>query len=138
MLYLLFAIAAKSNLIKFGNCYISESRTCSFAMTNHSESNVRFVWPDLPHLRFVPRVGHLLAGCSKDFTLTLKVDKPLSLIENEVACRVCQIAFDRPLSEVPDWDDRQKTVKWVSTSRNASFVEGLVKIVSTEAVWLQD
>jgi len=101
--------------MKFGDVFIGEGRTLSLTMTNHSQSSaVKFVWPDDPHVKFSPRLGHLRADCSKDMTVTLNVDKPLTLSLHELKCRVVRIVYDRPVSDVADWDDRLKTVKWIA------------------------
>lgn len=116
-------LASKSNVMRYGDVYIGESRTLSFTMSNHSESTVRFVWPNDSHVQFSPRVGHLRAGCSKDMTATLKVDKPLTLSEHEVKCRVVRIAYDRSASDVADWDDRLKTVKWITAAPHSASAD---------------
>ena len=92
-------------------------------MTNHSDSAVRFLWPEDSQLRFSPRVGHLRAGCCKDMTVTLNVDKPLTLSEHEVKCRVVRIVYDQPLADVADWDDRLKTVKWIAASSQSTSAD---------------
>jgi len=109
--------------MKFGDVYVGECRTLSFTMTNHSESTVRFAWPNDSLVRFSPRAGHLRPGCSKDMTAALNVDKPLTLSEHEVKCRVVRIAYDQPLAEVADWDDRLKTVKWITTSSHSASTD---------------
>jgi len=102
---------------------VGESRTLSFTMSNQSDSTVRFVWPDDSRFKFSPRLGHLQAGCCKDMTVTLNVDKPVTLTEHEVKCRVVRIAYDRLLSDVADWDDRLKTVKWITASAQSTSVD---------------
>ena len=61
-------------------------------------------------------MGHLHGGCTKDFSLTLKADKPIKLEECEIPAKVCKITFDKPVSEVADWDDRLRSVKWVDAN----------------------
>jgi len=109
--------------MRFGDVHIGESRTLSFTMSNHSESTMRFVWASDSHVQFSPRVGHLRAGCSKDVTATLKVDKPLMLSEHEVKCRIVRIAYDRSPRDVADWDDRLKTVKWITTASHSASAD---------------
>jgi len=117
-------VATKSNVLKFGDCHINQPRTLAFTMSNRSEHSLRFVWPDLPHLKYVPRIGHLHPSGTKDVWVTFKIDRPLRLAENDVTCRLSRIVFDRPLDEVADWDDRLKTVKWVAASRHPSSADG--------------
>lgn len=35
--------------------------------------------------------------------------KPVRLRSQPVICKLCEVTFDRPAEEVPDWDDRQKS-----------------------------
>ncbi|KAL3860158.1 hypothetical protein ACJMK2_010318 [Sinanodonta woodiana] len=106
--------AAKPNLISFGDCYINEPRTLTFAMTNHSKTDsIRFQWSDHPQLKFIPQVGHLHANCSKDMSVTFKSDQPKIMKEQPVLCKITKITFNKPPDQVADWDDRIRTVKWV-------------------------
>jgi len=123
-LWCIWRAASKSNVMRFGDVYIGESRTLSFAMTNHSEFPVRFVWPaENPQIKFSPCVGQLHPGCSKDMTATLNVDRPLALTEHEVKCYVVRITYDRPATDVADWDDRLKTVKWIFAALHSASVD---------------
>ncbi|CAH1779299.1 unnamed protein product [Owenia fusiformis] len=109
--------AAKSNHIRFGDCYINEPRTLTFTMTNHSKTDcVRFLWPEQPQIKFAPQVGHLHAECTKDMSITFKTDAPKSLEELSVPCKITKITFDKPNNEIADWDDRMRTVKWVDVT----------------------
>ena len=104
-------------MLKFGDCYINETKTSTLTLTNHHASDcVRFVWPDHPNLTFKPKVGHLHAGCTKEVSVSFTCEKALSLEEAEVAAKLTRIAFDRPPSEVHDWDDRLRSVRWVDAA----------------------
>jgi hydrocephalus-inducing protein len=35
------------------------------------------------------------------------------LNKEKLLCSITKISFDRPVNEVPDWDDRLRSVKWV-------------------------
>jgi len=48
--------------------------------------------------------------------MTLCTDKPLTLSQHELHCRVVRIVYDRPVVDVADWDDRLKTVRWISAT----------------------
>ena len=73
-------------MLKFGDCYINETKTSTLTLTNHHASDcVRFVWPDHPNLTFKPKVGHLHAGCTKEVSVSFTCEKALSLEEAEVA-----------------------------------------------------
>ena len=100
-LFRYFITAAKPNLIRFGDCYITEPRTLTFSMTNHSKTDsVRFQWPDHEQLKFSPQVGHLHAGASKDFSITFKSESPHTMTEHPVQCIVMRITFDKPVDQV--------------------------------------
>ncbi|XP_037371987.1 hydrocephalus-inducing protein homolog isoform X2 [Talpa occidentalis] len=105
--------------INFGDCHVGNSYNMSFTLTNHSQANViRFEWPLLATVFFSPQVGHLHPGCSKDTVVTLKSDTPISLKKMWVKCRLSKIMFQVPTDQVPDWDDRMRTVKWVDMPKN--------------------
>lgn len=90
-------------------------------MRNHSSMEVlHFEWPlDGPQLRFSPRVGHLHAGCAKEVVVSFRSDQPVVLSAQAVKCKICCITFQQPIDEVPDWDDRCHTVKWVEADKQA-------------------
>ncbi|KAI3370851.1 hypothetical protein L3Q82_007368 [Scortum barcoo] len=109
-------------LLNFGDCRVDCPYQESFTMTNHSSSQVvRFEWPPAgPHVFFSPQVGHLHVGCSKEVTVTFCSSQPLTLTSQPMRCKVCQVQFQQPLDQVADWDDRQRTVQWLSSSKQTS------------------
>ncbi|KAB0347974.1 hypothetical protein FD754_012831 [Muntiacus muntjak] len=111
--------AALVNHIQFGDCHIGTSYNVSFTITNHSQANViRFEWPLLATVSFSPQVGHLHPGCAKDIVVTMKSDVPINLKKMGVKCKISKIMFPLPADQVPDWDDRMRTVKWMDVPRN--------------------
>ena len=64
------------------------------------------------------QVGHLHAGCAKDISITFLASAPITLTEELVAVDIVSIVFSEPVDQVPDWDDRTKTVKWVDIYDN--------------------
>ncbi|XP_013359426.1 PREDICTED: hydrocephalus-inducing protein homolog isoform X2 [Chinchilla lanigera] len=111
--------AALIDHIQFGDCHIGNSYNASFTITNHSQVNViRFEWPVLATISFSPQMGHLHPGCAKDIVVTMKSDMPVSLKKMGVKCMLSKIMFQLPADQVPDWDDRMRTVKWVDVPRN--------------------
>ncbi|XP_059164883.1 hydrocephalus-inducing protein homolog isoform X3 [Physella acuta] len=139
-------MAAKSNLMNFGDCYINESKTLNLTMTNHSKTDcVRFQWPSHPQFKFSPEVGHLHASCTKDISVTFKSKKPEVLNQVPLQCKVTKIVFDKPIEQVCDWDDKIQVVKWVdnlsatptltesgSKSTVAPVKTGKKKVIETE------
>ncbi|XP_054934895.1 hydrocephalus-inducing protein homolog [Physeter macrocephalus] len=114
-----FVAAALVNHIQFGDCHIGNSYNVSFTITNHSQVNViRFEWPLLATVSFSPQVGHLHPGCAKDIVVTMKSDVPINLKKMGIKCKLSKIMFQLPADQVPDWDDRMRTVKWVDVLRN--------------------
>ncbi|XP_015224105.2 hydrocephalus-inducing protein homolog isoform X3 [Lepisosteus oculatus] len=113
----------RSDILHFGDCHVGRAYQESFTMTNHSSADVlRFEWPlDSPQLKFSPQVGHLHAGCSKDITVTFHSEQPVALSARLMKCKLCRIGFQQPVDQVPDWDDRMRTVKWVDVGRQAAL-----------------
>ncbi|CAF0784494.1 unnamed protein product [Didymodactylos carnosus] len=102
-----------SNLINFGDVHLNDSRQILFSITNHnSKDSIRFEWPEHPQLTFSPRIGHLHSNCTKDIHVNFKTTKPVQLIKEKLLCTLTKITFDRPINEVPDWDDRMRSIKW--------------------------
>uniref|UniRef100_A0A3Q3MLA1 HYDIN axonemal central pair apparatus protein n=1 Tax=Mastacembelus armatus TaxID=205130 RepID=A0A3Q3MLA1_9TELE len=93
----------------------------NFTLINHSSSQVvRFEWPPPgPHILFSPQVGHLHAGCSKEMTVTFSSSQPVTLSSQPMRCKISQVEFQLPLEQVADWDDRQRTVQWLSSSQQS-------------------
>jgi hydrocephalus-inducing protein len=54
-----------------------------------------------------------MAGCTKDIQVTFKTNKPIQLNKEKLLCSIIKINFDRPVNEIPDWDDRMRSVKWI-------------------------
>ncbi|XP_037671838.1 hydrocephalus-inducing protein homolog isoform X3 [Choloepus didactylus] len=114
-----FVAAALVDHIQFGDCHIGNSYNVSFTITNHSQvTMIRFEWPVLATISFSPQIGHLHPGCAKDIAVTLKSDVPINLKKMEVKCKLSKIMFQQPVDQIPDWDDRMHTVKWVDQLRN--------------------
>ncbi|XP_022605572.1 hydrocephalus-inducing protein homolog [Seriola dumerili] len=109
-------------VLNFGDCHVDCPYQESFTMTNHSSSQVvKFEWPPAgSHIFFSPQVGHLHAGCSKEVTVTFSSNQPVTLNSQPMRCKVCQVEFQQPLEQVVDWDDRQRTVQWLSPTKQAS------------------
>ncbi|XP_047678536.1 hydrocephalus-inducing protein-like isoform X5 [Tachysurus fulvidraco] len=110
------------DIVQFGDCHVGRLYQKNFTMTNHSNSEVlRFQWPQgEPHLYFSPEIGHLHARCTKEVTVSFNSEQPIVLTERVMKCKLCQITFQQPVDQVPDWDDRHRTVKWVDVEQPLS------------------
>lgn len=60
---------------------------------------------------------HFTSGCTKDIQVTFKTNKPIQLTKEKVLCSITKITFDRPVNEIPDWDDRMRSVKWIDVAQ---------------------
>ncbi|XP_028304635.1 hydrocephalus-inducing protein homolog isoform X2 [Gouania willdenowi] len=106
----------------FGDCYVGCSYQEHFIMTNHSSSQaIKFEWPPVdPHLTFLPQVGHLHAGCSKEVKLTFTSNKPVTLTRQPVKCKISQVEFGQPIDQVHDWDDRPRAMQRLTSTDQVS------------------
>ncbi|XP_068116429.1 hydrocephalus-inducing protein homolog [Hyperolius riggenbachi] len=125
--------ASRTEHIVFGDCHIGQQYQVTFTMTNRSPSDaMRFEWPLEGALAFSPQVGHIHAGCAKDVTVTLKSDVAVTMNKAPVKCKVWRISFPRPLDQVPDWDDRMRTVKWVDAGGKGAQRPTKKKVIETD------
>lgn len=105
--------AARNNNLHFGECFIGEMRQISFFLTNRSFDAVRFQWPLHDDVLFVPSCGHIHPHSRKNIVVTFKATQPKVLEAVKLNCTLCKITYSQPLAQVPDWDDRMHSVKWV-------------------------
>jgi len=138
LIVFLFEIVSLSNTINFGEIHLNESRQILFSITNHHQKDsIRFEWPEHPQCTFSPRIGHLhsgrnqseflinkyyifILGCTKDIQVTFKTNKPIQLNKEKVLCSIIKITFDRSINEVPDWDDRMRSIKWIDAPQSTN------------------
>ncbi|XP_047008963.2 hydrocephalus-inducing protein homolog isoform X3 [Ictalurus punctatus] len=113
---------ARCDSVHFGDCHVGRLYHKTFTMTNHSNSvALRFQWPQgEPHLHFSPQIGHLHAECTKEVTVSFSSEQPIVLNAQVMKCKLYQITFQQPVDQVPDWDDRHRTVKWVDVEKPLS------------------
>lgn len=113
--------AYRATDIQFGTLAVGESRQITFRLANLSEtSTIKFQWPStVAALAFVPSTGHIWPKTSKTVVVTFKTTKPQAFKAQKVVGKLWKIMFSKPLSEVPDWDDRMKSVQWVVASQPA-------------------
>lgn len=123
----------KGDLLFFGDCDVSRPYQETFTMTNLSSNNVlRFEWPaDGPQVCFSPQVGHLHAGCAKEVTVTFCSEQPVVLIAQPMKCKLCRVVFQQPVDQVPDWDDRLRTIKWVDSGKQVGSQQPTKKKVKS-------
>ena len=65
----------------------------------------------------------IFEGCTKDIQVIFKSSKPVQLAKEKCLCTITKITFDRPVNEIPDWDDRMRSIKWVDVGHLASAVD---------------
>ncbi|XP_053479109.1 hydrocephalus-inducing protein homolog [Ictalurus furcatus] len=113
---------ARYDIVHFGDCHVGRLYHKTFTMTNHSNSvALRFQWPQgEPHLHISPQIGHLHAECTKEVTVSFSSEQPIVLNAQVMKCKLYQITFQQPVDQVPDWDDRHRTVKWVDVEKLVS------------------
>lgn len=118
ILSIFFYSATRATELYFGTLSIGESRQITFRLANLSESHtLKFQWPTVPALTFVPSTGHIRPKCSKTIAVNFKTQKPQMYKALKVVGRLWKITFSKPLSQVPDWDDRMKSVQWVPVTQ---------------------
>ena len=112
--------AAKDNHLCYGSIPVGTSRQVSFTLSNHSHNTViRFQWPTLPNLTFSPAIGHIKPKAFKDITVTFKSGQPYSFKSQKFSGEIKKILFSRPLNQIPDWDDRMKSIRWVKNAQQS-------------------
>ncbi|KAG2470211.1 HYDIN protein, partial [Polypterus senegalus] len=116
-------ISNRSDHIYYGDCHVGKPYQETFTMTNRSNADsMRFEWlSDIPQLKFFPQIGHVHAGCTKNVTITFHSDQPITLSAQIVKCKVTKIVFQQPVDQVPDWDTRMRTVKWLDAARESEI-----------------
>ncbi|XP_062860193.1 hydrocephalus-inducing protein homolog [Trichomycterus rosablanca] len=109
----------QSDILNFGDCHVGRLYHKTFTMSNHSNSETLcFEWLQVgPHLQFSPQIGHLHAGCSKEVTVSFSSEQPVVLSAQMLKCKLCKITYPQPVDQVPDWDDRHRTVKWIDVGQ---------------------
>ncbi|XP_042303381.1 LOW QUALITY PROTEIN: hydrocephalus-inducing protein homolog [Sceloporus undulatus] len=128
------AETARVDCIQFGDCHVGKPYQATFTITNHSKTDVmRFEWPVVNPFTFSPQIGHLHAACTKNTILTLKSSTPITIKDQLLKCKVSKIAFQQPAEQVPDWDDRLHTVKWVDVSKSTTSTRpGKKKVIEKD------
>ncbi|NXC90078.1 HYDIN protein, partial [Cercotrichas coryphoeus] len=110
--------AVRVNHIQFGECPVGKPCHRTFTITNRTSMTImRFEWEADATFQFSPKVGHLLPGCAKDITVTLKSDVPAVFKRHLVKCKVTKVNVARPRRKVQDWDDRMSIATWKDTTR---------------------
>ncbi len=87
---------------------INQSQSNSIDLVGQSQNG------NQPVITFSPRIGHLHAGCAKDVKITFKSNEAKFFRKELFSCNLTKISFDKPISEVKDWDDRITLIKWVN------------------------
>ncbi|OHT11111.1 hypothetical protein TRFO_04068 [Tritrichomonas foetus] len=99
------------NDILFRDNVVGRQQQCTFRMRNICKYDVRFAWANNHDFQFLPRVGHLKAGQSKQILVTFFTEKPVKFNLYKIPCQWTKIELDDPYS--PDWDDTMKTTEFI-------------------------
>ncbi|KAJ3332957.1 hypothetical protein HDU76_012454, partial [Blyttiomyces sp. JEL0837] len=101
------------NEVNLGDCYIGETKTANFTITNHSNDIVRVAWTcEIADLTLSPMISHIRAKDQKDFTVSFCAKQPVEFNHSKINCKINKIKYPNTSTEV-DWDDKAKSVKWV-------------------------
>ena len=66
----------------------------TFGLVNESHNkHFRFKWAEHPQLKFLPSVGHIHAGRSKNITVTFTASTPTKLDGQEIKMAISQISY---------------------------------------------
>ncbi|XP_069735049.1 LOW QUALITY PROTEIN: hydrocephalus-inducing protein homolog [Phaenicophaeus curvirostris] len=113
--------AVREDHIHFGECHVGMPYSVTFTITNRSRADdMQFEWLQEAPFRFSPEVGDLPAGSSKDITLTLESDVPVTFKRHPLKCWVTRIIAPLPPEQVTDRDERLYTVKGIDDMRDPS------------------
>lgn len=75
--------------LMLGDTVLGKSVSHIITLVNHTDAkHFRFKWPDHPQLKFVPAIGHLHAGKSKEVTVTFSSTAPVKLDGQDVKMQV--------------------------------------------------
>lgn len=112
------SLAGQATDLNFGTLSVGESRQITFRLANLSDNHaVKFQWPAIPGLVFVPAVGHIKPKSSKTIAVNFKTGKPQAYRALKVMGKLWKISFSKPISQIPDWDDRMKSVQWMPVTQ---------------------
>jgi hydrocephalus-inducing protein len=82
---------------------------------------VIFILVEIIKTKKTKRISYIfILGCTKDIQVTFKTNKPIQLNKEKVLCSITKITFDRPINEVPDWDDRMRSIKWIDAPQSTN------------------
>ena len=102
--------SVNNDLLDFGDCALRKSKSIIFSVVNNSSSVIKYTWPYVPHVTFLPCQGHLKPFSSRDITATFSPAAPVSVNNQSFNWTSIRIMYDQ---DVPDeWNDSLKTVRW--------------------------
>ena len=89
--------------LKIGDCFIEKPVKFTFQISSRSTSTLKFEWiNNFSELKFIPSIGHLKAGATKDITAIFKSNESKKIEAEPVLCQVTEI---KQKGAFEDWDD---------------------------------
>jgi len=113
---MLEGIPGDENCLIFRDNVVGRQQQAVFQIKNSSLNHIKFTWPVLSDFVFSPRIGHIKKGMSKTITVTFYSEKPVKHNSIKASCQWQKISYND--SDVPDWDDSMRIIKFISKSEN--------------------
>ncbi|ORY39534.1 hypothetical protein BCR33DRAFT_853320, partial [Rhizoclosmatium globosum] len=111
--------ADAENELVFKDCFIGETKTLNFTLTNHSSDMTRVNWiSESAEFLFSPTVLHIRPRSKKDVSVSYCAKQPSELSHIKALCKASKIKYINPLLDI-DWDDKAKAVRWMTNESSA-------------------
>ncbi|KAJ3408149.1 hypothetical protein HDU80_006663 [Chytriomyces hyalinus] len=102
------------NEVSFGDCFIGESKTITFAVSNHSADVIRINWSmDIADFVFTPTVAHIRPKSKKEVSISFCAKQQAEFVAVKALCKCLKIKYATSGIDF-DWDDKASAVKWTS------------------------
>ena len=132
---MVFGGLGDENELRFRDCIVGKVQSATFILTNVSDIILRFNWISSNDMTFVPKVGHIRRGQSKEIVASFFSEKPTKYAGAKVVCQLVKI--DLVDEEAEDWDDSMKVTAFVprneqevASPRGKNANSGLVQVTT--------
>ena len=95
------------NDLHFNDSIAGRPTSATFTIKNLASDDIKFSLTTPLDITFVPSVGHIKSGFSKEISATFVSDKPTKLTQGKCACQLQRITLD---PDAPEWDNSMKIV----------------------------